>query len=257
MEWYYYLIAVLGGTLAGVLNTLAGNGSAITLSILTLIFQLPENTANGTNRVGIMLQSLVSTNTFYRKGKLNIRRSLPFIIPTVIGALLGVWAALLVTNDQFRFVFTVLMVVMLVVILVKPKRWLQPTNLDVSRPLWIIIPVFLALGFYGGFIQMGMGVFFLAAMVLGARYSIIEANGVKIFVVGLYTIAVLAIFASRGLVDWRIGGILAAGQGIGAWMAARFATDHPKADVWAHRLLVIVVLAAVLKLIGIGQWFSL
>ena len=31
MEWYYYLIAVLGGALAGILNTLAGNGSAITL----------------------------------------------------------------------------------------------------------------------------------------------------------------------------------------------------------------------------------
>ena len=46
------------------------------------------------------------------------------------------------------------------------------------------IPAFLALGFYGGFIQMGMGIFFLAAMVLGARYSIIDGNAVKIVVVG-------------------------------------------------------------------------
>lgn len=57
LEWYHYLIAVLGSALAGSINTLAGNGSAITLTILTELLGLPGNLANGTNRVGVFTQS--------------------------------------------------------------------------------------------------------------------------------------------------------------------------------------------------------
>ena len=57
LEWYHYLIAILGSALAGSINTLAGNGSAITLTILTEPIGLPGNLANGTNRIGIFTQS--------------------------------------------------------------------------------------------------------------------------------------------------------------------------------------------------------
>ena len=65
METSHYIIAVLGGAFAGVINTLAGNGSAITLTILTELLGLPGNMANGTNRVGIIAQSAASNYTFY------------------------------------------------------------------------------------------------------------------------------------------------------------------------------------------------
>jgi uncharacterized membrane protein YfcA len=61
MEWYIYPIAVLGGFVAGIINTLAGNGSAITLSILTEVIGLPGNLANGTNRVGVLMQGIAGT----------------------------------------------------------------------------------------------------------------------------------------------------------------------------------------------------
>ncbi len=41
IEWYHYAIAIAGGVVAGAINTLAGNGSAITLSILTEVMGLP------------------------------------------------------------------------------------------------------------------------------------------------------------------------------------------------------------------------
>lgn len=256
MEWYYYVIAVLGGAFAGMLNTLAGNGSAITLSILTLIFQLPENVANGTNRVGIFMQSLLSAFGFFREGKLDLQKAKPFIVPTLLGAILGAWTATQVSNEQFRMVFSYLMVLMLFVILVKPKRWLIETDDTKTRSPWLTIPLFLILGFYGGFIQMGMGIFFLAVMVLGMKYSLLESNAIKIFVVGVYTALILAFFAYKGLVDWRIGAILASGQAIGGWLTAVYASRSPKANLWAHRVLVFVVILAVLKLFGIIDFLS-
>jgi uncharacterized protein len=101
-----------------------------------------------------------------------------------------------------------------------------------------------------------MGIFFLAVMVLVARYSITEANAVKIFVVMLYTIIVVAIFQWKGLIDWKIGLVLALGQAIGGWMAAIFASRFPGADVWAYRLLVFVVVLALLKMFGVFQWLA-
>jgi uncharacterized membrane protein YfcA len=154
------------------------------------------------------------------------------------------------------FVFRFLLVAMFIVILVKPKRWLRETDASKTLNPWISIPLFLVLGFYGGFIQMGMGVFFLAAMVLGARYSLIDSNAVKIVVVAIYTIAALAIFQYRGLIDWPIGLLMAVGQTAGGYFTAHYASSYPQANVWAHRVLVAVVILALVKLFDIPAFFA-
>ena len=158
-EIFLYSVAIFGGFLAGIINTLAGNGSAITLSILTEMLGLPGNMANGTNRVGILAQGISSTYAFHKNKKLDISRGKDIIILTFIGAIIGVIAAISVSNEQFKFVFKFLMVLMFFVILIKPSRWFKETDLTYNLPKIISIPVFLILGFYGGFIQMGMGVF--------------------------------------------------------------------------------------------------
>lgn len=255
MEPYIYAIVVLGGLAAGFINTLAGNGSAITLTILTELLGLPGNMANGTNRVGVLANSIASSWTFNRNGKLKLDRSLPYIIPTVIGAIIGVIVAVMVSNEQFKIVFRFLLVVMLVVILIRPKRWLQETDTSVKPNLGVVIPVFLGLGFYGGFIQMGMGIFFLATMVLVARFSIIESNVIKAFVIMLYTTIVVAIFQWKGLIDWEVGLLLAIGQMIGGWLSATFASKYPQAGFYAYIMIVVVVILALIKMFGLYKWF--
>lgn len=69
---------------------------------------------------------------------------------------------------------------------------------------------------------MGMGIFFIAVMVLLLGYSIIAANAIKTIVVMIYTTIVLAIFAWKGLVDWETGIIMAFGQTIGGYLTALY-----------------------------------
>lgn len=240
-----YILAVVGAFVAGAINTLAGNGSAITLTILTELLGLPATIANGTNRVGVMTQSMAGAWAFHQKGKLKLEHSGLYIALTTVGALVGIYVATIVSNEAFREVFRYLLVLMLVVILVKPKRWLRERSELHQLPLYLSVPIFLVLGFYGGFIQMGMGVFFLAAMVLVARYSIIDSNAVKVAVVALYTVVAVAIFAWKGLIDWKLGGLMAIGQTAGGYLTARFAATDPRANTIAYYVLVVVIILAV------------
>lgn len=252
MEAWQIAVCVLGGFIAGVINTFAGNGSAITLSIFTEVLGLPGNIANGSNRIGALMQSSASSWVYFKNKKLQLHAIWDITALTFAGAILGVITATQVSNSQFDQVFKVLMLGMLIVILVNPKRWITPRTVDESKVLPMILkaPLFLALGFYGGFIQMGMGIFFLAATVLIAHYDIIVANGIKVFVVALYTTVVLAIFHFQGLVDWKYGAIVAVGQTLGGIIAAEYSTRYENAGIYAYRLLVIIVLFVVLRL-----WF--
>lgn len=255
-EWYQYVIAIGGGAIAGAINTLAGNGSAITLSILTEVMGLPGNLANGTNRIGVFTQSAAGSYAFYRNGKLDLSHGKQNIFWTVLGALLGVFVAIQVSNEQFLFVFKYLMLAMLLVMVVKPKRWLKEKSEYTPVKWWLAVPIYLALGFYGGFIQMGMGIFYLATMVLVARYSMVEGNALKSFVVALYTLIVLLIFQYKGLVRWDVGLILAIGQTLGGWYTAKFASRHPMANKIAYWLLIVIVLVVLARMFGLSQLIS-
>lgn len=243
-----YVLASLGALFAGAINTLAGNGSAITLTILTELLGLPPNIANGTNRVGIFTQSSVASWVFYKGGKLDIAKRKNYILIIFIGALAGGVLALNVSNEQFRSVFRFMLVFMLIAVLVKPKRWLRATDVYFNPPWYLYAPLLFALGFYGGFIQMGMGVFFLIIMVLVLRINILESNALKGFVIALYTLIVIGLFAYKGMIDWKLGGIMAIGQTLGGWLTARFATRVAWADQAAYYLLITVLILAIGKM---------
>jgi uncharacterized membrane protein YfcA len=251
MDGIQIIVAVVGSFLAGIINTLAGNGSTITLTFLTEMMNLPGNLANGTNRVGIFFQSAASSFAFFKGDKLHIRQHAAYIVTIIIGAIFGVLLAVNVSNEQFKAVFKYAMLLALLIILIKPDKWLQETDLTHRPPNWLVLPVLFLLGVYGGFIQLGMGVIFLVITVLIAKFSIIDANAMKAFVITIYTGLVLIIFHWKGLVDWKIGIILSVGQTLGGYLTARFASHYPNANIVAHRVLIVVVVVATLKLFGI------
>lgn len=243
-----YAIAIFGALIAGGINTLAGNGSAITLTILTEVLGLPPNIANGTNRIGIFTQSAISSQVFHKKGKLDIKRHKKYILPIIFGAIAGGFLAANVSNEQFKAVFKFMMVFMLIAVLVKPKRWLRHTDLDFKPKWYFYVPLLFGLGFYGGFIQMGMGIFFLIIMVLGMRVNLTESNAIKGFVIAVYTFLVILLFHYKGMIDWKLGGVMAIGQTLGGYLAAKFASQHKKADQIAYYVLIVVLVLAVGKL---------
>ena len=254
MTWENILLALGIGLSTGFINTLAGSGSLVTLPFL-IFLGLPANVANGTNRVSILLAAFIGMVTLQRKMRMNLRGTYIYIIPAVLSAMAGAWLAAELQATVMQTVIGIVMTIMLIPLLLNPKRWLREVQGDQNprlKPLLVFIV--LAIGFYGGFIQAGMGVIFLTAFVLIAKYTLPQANILKNLIVFLYTIPVLAIFIYNDQVNWEIGGIMALGQGTGAWVAGTFAGKSKKAAVLIHRLLIVMVVASALKLFGVVDW---
>jgi hypothetical protein len=239
MDWYIYPLIILAGFLAGAINTLAGSGSLITLPLL-IFLGLPATVANGTNRVAILLQNVVASSSYQRTGALDRPGALRLSIPAIIGALIGAQIAVNLNEELMRRVIGIIMLAMLFVILLRPQRWLQGNlqNLagwpDTKQALAMF-----AIGIYGGFIQAGVGVFLLSALVLAIGYDLVRANAVKVVIVLFFTLFALIVFINNDQVDWGIGLLLASGNMLGAWMATKWAVERG-AD-WVRLILLLTV----------------
>jgi uncharacterized membrane protein YfcA len=251
MDQHTLLLAAVPvvGFAAGFINTLAGSGSLLTLPILILL-GLPANVANGTNRVGVVLQNIVAVATFRQRGVLPLAGSWKLILPSVVGAVIGAELAVDLDEALLRRTIGVLMLVLLVVMLLKPERWIAEHAAPRAPRLLVEVPLFFAIGVYGGFIQVSVGLFLMAGLVLGAGYNLVGANALKNLIVLVFSAAALVVFVVNDQVQWTLGLLLGAGQALGAWVAAHFAVRRGAEFVrWA--VIVITVGAAIALFAGL------
>lgn len=237
---YAYPLAVLAGLLAGVVNTMAGSGSLVTLPMLVFL-GLPTHVANATNRVGVTFQNIVGLTTLRRHGALQLQGSAWYVVPVLIGSVAGAQVAVVIDERALNLTIGGIMIAMFVVLLFNPREFLEPREPHGERPPVVLLLAFFAIGFYGGFIQAGVGILLLVGLVVGAKLDAMHANGIKLFLTLLFTAAALVVFAWHGDVMWDIGAIVAVGQGVGAWLAARFLADSDRAGIWIRRVLMLVV----------------
>ncbi len=251
MTWYLYIAIVIAGFIAGFINTLAGSGSLITLPLL-IFLGLPATVANGTNRVGVLFQSLVSGASFYQKGVLDLRGGIILAIPAILGSIIGARIAVDLNEEVMRRTIGVLMLVMLVIILVKPSQWLKGKSETLHKnPNWWQMIIFFGVGIYGGFIQAGVGIFLLASLVLGVGYNLVQANAIKSIIILCFTVSALLVFIYNDQVNLTAGILLAIGNSLGGWIAAQVAVE--RGAEFVRWLLIIIVIVASMQLLGVFQ----
>lgn len=252
MDFWMYPAVILAGLAAGFINTLAGSGSLITLSLMAFL-GIPLDIANGSNRVGVLFQNITGIGSFQQKKLIDWRGGLMLAVPAMIGSFIGARIAADLNEDVLSIVLGVIMVVMLVVILVNPKRWLEGTLEELEgRPSAMQLGAFFLIGIYGGFIQAGVGIFLLAGLVLSAGYNLVRANAVKLVINMLFTIVALTVFVLNDQVDWTIGILLAIGNAAGAWIAARMAME--RGAEFVRYVLIAVVVVSAIRFLGIGNF---
>lgn len=239
------LIAV--GLVAGVVNTLAGGGSLLTVPLL-VIFGLPGTIANGTNRVGVLVQCAVACWRFDAEGISEFRRALPLLPPIVLGSLVGAAFATQVSDLAFERIFAGIMLILLIPML---RGGLQPSTSSSGGRRWSPLTVKLvlfAIGFYGGAIQAGVGLLLLFAL-NRAGYDLVRANSIKIVVTTALAMTAVPVFVLERQVAWLPAVFVSIGFTIGAAVGTRMAVIGGEAAI--RRALAIAVLALAGHLFGL------
>ena len=236
------LVLIMAGAAAGFINALAGGGSAITIPILTEMVGI--NTANGTNRIAILLANLTAIAGYQKGEAVPWRRVSVLILPTVIGAAAGAWLSTVTPPDVLRMVFAGVLLLVAASVVLRPSRWLEEREAVLHEP-WRSI-VFFGIGFYGGFVQAGVGFLLLAGLVLGAGMNLVNGNAAKVVLVAAYSPIAILLFARASQVDLAVGAVLAVGQMSGAWAGSRLAVL--KGAAWIRWVLVAAALVAAARL---------
>jgi hypothetical protein len=234
-----------GGLVAGVVNTLAGGGSLLTVPLLVML-GLPGGVANGTNRVGILLQCLAAAWQFRSLGVLRGRDVLPIVAPVAFGSVLGAVLVGQIANATFERIFGVVMLLLLVPTL----RGVHTTARAVSRPHPVVTALaLLVIGIYTGAFQAGVGILLLFAL-LYLGHDAMHANALKVTVIALSALSAVPVFAWNEQIAWIPALVLAAGFTVGGALGAKFAVRGGERLI--RPVLAVAVVALALRMLTIG-----
>jgi hypothetical protein len=244
-EPWMLLALVATGMAAGFINVVAGGGSLLTVPLL-IFLGLPENTANGTSRLALLVQNAVALAKYHREGRLDVALLRRLALPAIAGAALGAVAATRISDAAFRTVLAWVMLGCALLVAVEPMfRSARRTRtggatLSAAR-VW---PTLFAIGLYGGLVQAGVGYLILAGLTIVLGVDLVQANIQKVAIVFVYTPIAFLVFSSDGLVAWGPAVVLCLGQALGGWLGAREALRRGEGFIRAT-LVAVVVLSAV------------
>ena len=223
--WQLGLLSAVG-IVAGFLNVMAGGGSLLTVPIMVFM-DVPGPVANGTNRIAILAQSITATIAFLRRGYAEFRLSLTLAACALPGAVVGAMAGTRLDGIWFNRILAIIMVVVMLVMAFGKGRNRnngrsvgQTATAATRRQLILGHTLMVGVGFYGGFIQVGVGFIIMPVLHRVMGLDLVRTNVHKVFIVASYSAVALLIFAARLEMLWLVGLALALGNSIGGWLAA-------------------------------------
>ncbi len=220
------------------------------LSVPVMLFLgLPGPVANGTNRIAILAQNIVAVGTFFRHGHSEFRLSLSLALAATPGAMLGAMVGVRLDGPWFDRVLALIMVAVMLLMAVKrskPDPGQPPRELTRKRLVLGHVCMFGA-GLWGGFIQIGVGFILMPILYRVLGFDLVRVNMHKVFIVLVYTVVALAVFATQVELLWLVGLSLAVGNAIGGWLGAH--TSAVRGEGTIRVVLYVVLTVFVLKLL--------
>ncbi len=221
----------------------------LTLPTLILV-GLPPTVANGTNRVALLMQNTGAIEGFRRHGLVQWSWIHTAAVPAALGASLGALVGVNMGDAAFQRLLAIAMLVIAIWMIAGPGAVAQTgARLDAERfPLGRVglALAFVATGFYGGLVQVGLG-FIVLAVVAAAGMDLVRGNALKVLVALVFNVPAIAIYASSGMVDWRLGASLGVGNLCGGLFGVRL--NVLKGQAWIRRVVVVAVVALAVRLL--------
>lgn len=195
MDFFPLIQLLLAGIGLGLLNTVSSSGSAVSLPLL-LALGYPASIANATNRVPVLAGLAMALWRFQRAGAIPWRLSLQLLPAMLLGTLIGTGLSLVASMMQLLWAIQLALLALLALLLINPQCWLHRAAIDleavkVDRSLQLL---FVGIGIWAGFIVLDTSTYILL--------NLVQANGVKIVLMGAASLLSVILFVADGDVNW-------------------------------------------------------
>ena len=228
------------------IGVVTGSNSLITVPVM-FQFGIDPKIAVATNMFGLTFMNIGATIPFVRRGAIDIKKVSPLIFITLAASAIGASLVLLITPQNIKLLVSLAMIAVTVFTLVKRDAGIAAAEISTRAKILTFMLTFV-LGIYGGLYSGGYTTMLTAVYVafFGMTFSESVAS-TKLINVFSSAVAAL-IFMWQGLVDYKLGAILAVTMFVGAYIGAHVVTKL--SEVLLKRIFVAVVLILAVKLLS-------
>lgn len=209
--------------------------------------------------LGLSPQSAIATDIFalfggriggllglLRGGKVDVALGVKLGAATALGAIAGAFALLSLAPDVAKQVLAGLLLVMLVLLLARPRVGIDAGQPVSARRRWLGTLLFVPVGFWSTLVGAGFLNIGGAVLLLVLRKTFLETAGVLTIVGLAVAVTGVVIFGSHGAIAWPLGLAMLAGKTLGGYLGARYAVKV--GERYIRWLFIAVVLASALRL---------
>ncbi|MBW9261579.1 MAG: sulfite exporter TauE/SafE family protein [Candidatus Thiodiazotropha sp. (ex. Lucinisca nassula)] len=225
---------------------MAGGGSLLTIPVM-LFMGIPGPVANGTNRIAILAQNITAVTAFRRRGYSDFKLGFSLAAAASLGAIGGASVGVKLDGVWFDRVLALVMVGVMILMATGHDKIKPSGGESKAKNLFAGHLLMVGAGFWGGFIQIGVGFILMPILHKVLGLDLVRVNMHKVLIVLVYTIIALGIFASNLELMWWIGISLAIGNSIGGWLGAHTTITHGEALI--RRVLYLALSAFIIKLL--------
>jgi uncharacterized protein len=226
------------------ISVVTGGTSLITVPVMMQLGVNPH-VAVATNMLTLIFLSLGGTIPFLKGQLITRKRLAAFIGLTLIGSILGASLLLVVPAKAMPFVVALAMIAVAVFSLTTGNTGISPVAGQLART-WEVAGYGLTfiLGVYGGFFSGGYVALLTAAFVACFGMTFLEAVAMTKVLNLFSSLVATAVFAVRGLIDWKLGLILGAVSFAGAAAGAALARNLSNHTLRRIFFVAVLILAA-------------
>jgi len=237
------LLILGGGLIAGMMNSLAGGGSFVSLPVL-IAAGVPPLQANASSTVALFPGGVLSA-WIYREelGPVGAVRLRPLVLTTFAGGMCGAALLLRTPAAAFEFVLPWLLLLTTAMLSFGARIGVALAHHRRVGP-WSIFLTHFCLGGYGGYFGGALGIMMMAAWNLLDTRAAGSPHAPRTLLVSSANVAAVVIFSAAHAVCWRQTLVMLVGAMAGGYIGARIGRRAPPRLVRAGTILLAACITA-------------
>jgi len=234
------IIFILVGFFTGLIDSVVGGGGLISLPFLSTQLGIGAY-AIGTNKILGTVGALSALIIYTRKGHLLFREGFVFCLYCAMGSFIGSKLTPLLSPTFFKY-FMIIMCPILLTIIWNSDKFTADNQIAKKHHHYLIFISGILSGAYDGFFGPGGGTFMFLSIFFLAKFPLLTSIAISKMANTFSAGTALVTYGMSGLVNWKLGSIMAIGMLTGSFIGATYASKNAQKIIRPVLLFVVCLL---------------